>query len=335
MPKKRIFSGMQPSGEAHLGNYLGALRQWVRLQEEADCLFCVVDYHAITAAYEPATLPRRVFDMAVSFLAAGLDPDRSTIFVQSDVPEHTELAWLLNTVTPLGELERMTQFKDKSEGIEAIPAGLLNYPVLMSADILLYRADLVPVGEDQLQHLELTREIARRWNRQFGDYFPEPQGVMGDARRIRGLDGSAKMSKSRGNTVGMLDEPDAIAARVRTAVTDPQRVRRQDPGRPEVCNVFTLHGYFTPPEQRSEIETGCRAATLGCVDCKRQLASGVADHFAPMRERAAELKARPERVYEILGDGAARGRRLARETLREVRDRMGLVDRARLVVAGG
>jgi tryptophanyl-tRNA synthetase len=334
MSKKRVFSGMQPTGEAHLGNYLGALQQWVRLQEEADCLFCVVDYHAITVAYEPAELPRRIVDMAISFLAAGLDPDRATIFVQSDVPEHTELAWLLNTVTPIGELERMTQYKDKAEGVESVPAGLLNYPVLMAADILLYRADLIPVGEDQLQHLELTREIARRWNRQFGEYFPEPQGVMGAARRIRGLDGDAKMSKSRGNTVGMLDGPDAVAARVRTAVTDPQRIRRSDPGRPEVCNVFTLHGYFTPPEPLAAIEAGCRAATLGCVECKRMLADAITDHFAPMRERAAEYRSRPELVREILGDGAARCRRLAQETLREVRDRMGLNHTGSLAAAG-
>lgn len=334
MSRKRVFSGMQPTGEAHLGNYLGALRQWVGLQEEADCLFCIVDYHAITIAYDPRELPRRTFDMAVSFLAAGLDPDRCTIFVQSDVPEHTELTWLLNTVTPIGELERMTQYKDKAEGVESVPAGLLNYPVLMAADILLYRAQLVPVGEDQLQHLELTREIARRWNRQFGDYLPEPQGVLGEARRIRGLDGDAKMSKSRGNTVGMLDTPEAIASRVRTAVTDPRRVRRSDPGRPEVCNVFTLHGFFTPPEQVAEIEAGCRAATLGCVECKRMLAESIATHFAPMRERAAEYHARPERVHEILGDGAARCRRLAQETLREVRDRMGLSLSSRKVPAG-
>src|SRR5690606_27271042 len=220
MSRRRIFSGMQPSGEGHLGNYLGALRQWVRLQDEADCIYCIVNYHAITQPYESAELPERTFDLAVSFLAAGLDPDRCTIFVQSDVPAHTELAWILNTVTPLGELERMTQFKDKAAGLESVPAGLLNYPVLQAADILLYRATEVPVGEDQVQHLELTREIARRWNRQFGEYFPEPQAVVSDAGRIRGLDGEAKMSKSRGNTVGMLDSPEVIAQRVRAAVTD-------------------------------------------------------------------------------------------------------------------
>ena len=323
MSPKRIFSGVQPTGEAHLGNYLGAFKQWVELQDSADCIFSIVDYHAITVAYDPAELQKRTFDMAVSLLAAGLDPDKCTIFVQSAVPEHTELAWLLNTVTPLGELERMTQFKDKSSGMESIPAGLLNDPVLQAADILLYRADAVPVGEDQLQHLELTREIARRWNRQFGDYFPEPQALIGKAGRIRGLDGGAKMSKSRGNTVGMLESPESIAAKVRTAVTDPQRVKRSDPGRPEVCNVFSLHGFFTPAEDVARIDLECRSAELGCVACKRMLAESIARAFEPMRERAAEYGAHPERVHEILGDGAARCRRLAQETIREVRERMG------------
>lgn len=337
MQRKRVFSGMQPTGEAHLGNYLGALRQWVRLQDEAECIFSVVDLHAVTVEYEPTALPQRVLDMAVSFLAAGLDPDRSTIFVQSEVREHTELQWLLNTVAPLGELERMTQFKDKTEGMESIPAGLLNYPVLQAADILLYLATHVPVGEDQLQHLELTREVARRWNRQFaGDagFFPEPQPIVSDAGRIRGLDGQAKMSKSRGNTVGMLDAPDEVRARVRTAVTDPQRVRRTDPGRPEECNVFALHRFFTPAAEVERIGGECRVAGIGCVECKRALAEGIAREFEPMRTRALEYRARPEWVREILGDGAARCRVIARETMSEVRERMGLTARTG-VVAGG
>ena len=183
------------------------VKQWVELQDVAECIFSIVDYHAVTIAYDPAELQKRTFDMAVSLLAAGLDPDKCTIFVQSAVPEHTELAWLLNTVTSLGELERMTQFKDKSAGMESVPAGLLNYPILQAADILLYRADAVPVGEDQLQHLELTREIARRWNRLFGDYFPEPQALVGKAGRIRGLDGESKMSKSRGTRSGCWSPP--------------------------------------------------------------------------------------------------------------------------------
>ncbi len=321
---KRVFSGMQPSGEAHLGNYLGALRQWVELQEVHECFFCIVDEHAITSEYSPEDLPRRVFDLALSFLAVGLDPDRSTIFVQSDVPEHVALAWLLNSVAPIGELERMTQFKDKSRNLESIPAGLLNYPVLQTADILLYRAELVPVGEDQLQHLELSREIARRWNARFGEYFPEPQPVLSPAGRILGLDGSSKMSKSMGNTVSILAEPDEIWERVRTAVTDPQRVRRSDPGRPEVCNVYSLHKFFTPADAIGDIASQCRGATRGCVDCKRILADSIAERLEEVRERARELEAHPRRILEILEAGAKKAREEAKATLEEVRHRMGM-----------
>lgn len=331
-PRGRVFSGMQPSGEAHLGNYLGALRQWVRLQDEHECFFCIVDQHAITAEFEPASLPDQVFDLAVSFLAAGLDPERSTIFVQSDVPEHTELAWLFNTVAPVGHLERMTQYKEKSARLESIPAGLLNYPVLQAADILLYRASLVPVGEDQIQHLELTREIARKWNARFGEFFPEPEPIMSEAGRILGLDGKAKMSKSLDNTVRILAEPDEVWDRVRMAVTDPKKVRRNDPGRPEVCNVFTLHKHFTAAERIPDIEGQCRAGTRGCVDCKRILADSIIEHFAPMRERAAELRARPERVHEILEAGARRARDEARATIEEVRRRMGMTWRSHVPV---
>jgi tryptophanyl-tRNA synthetase len=327
---QRVFSGMQPSGEAHLGNYLGALRQWVELQDQHECFFCIVDQHAITGEFGPGELPRRVFDLAVSYLAVGLDPERSTIFVQSDVPEHTELSWLLNAVTPVGELERMTQYKDKSSRLDSIPAGLLNYPILQAADILLYRAQLVPVGEDQLQHLELSREIARRWNHRFGDLFPEPRPILSRAGRIVGLDGNAKMSKSMDNTVGILAEPDEIKARVRTAVTDPQRVRRDDPGRPEVCNVYSLHEHFTDPGRLPDIAGQCRAATRGCVDCKAILAESIADHFAETRERARELTSHPGRVLEILDAGAARARQEAHRTIEQVRARMGMDWRALL-----
>ena len=329
---KRIFSGMQPSGEAHLGNYLGALKPWVALQEEHECIFCIVDDHAITSGGDPAELPTRILDLAVSFLAVGLDPERSVIFVQSDVPEHTELAWLFNAVTPVGDLERMTQYKDKSQRFESVPAGILNYPILQAADILLYRADAVPVGEDQRQHLELTREIARKWNATYGELFPEPEAIIGEVGRILGLDGEAKMSKSLGNTVGILAEPDEIWSRVRTAVTDPQRVRLSDPGRPHVCNVFTLHGHITRSvegeEKVREIEHLCSTAGIGCVDCKRILADALAEEFAPMRERAAELRERPAEIREILDAGAARARSMARETMDEVRTRMGLDWRA-------
>jgi len=333
--RERVFSGMQPSGEAHLGNYLGALRNWVTMQDQHECFFCIVDEHAITGDFDPKTLPRRVFDLAVSFLAVGLDPERSVIFVQSDVPEHTELTWLLNAVAPLGELERMTQYKDKSARLESIPAGLLNYPILQTADILLYRASLVPVGEDQLQHLELAREIARRWNHRFGEYFPEPNPLTGKPVRILGLDGNAKMSKSMENTVGILAEPAEIRARIRTAVTDPQRVRRDDPGRPEVCNVYSLHGHFTDPSLLPDIAEQCRAGTRGCVDCKGILSESVAAHFAEARERAAELSAHPTRVVEILDAGAARARVVAQETMEVVRERMGMRWRDALGVRPG
>ncbi len=323
--RKRVFSGMQPSGEAHLGNYLGALKRWVEIQDEHECLFCIVDDHAITAGGDPAELPARTFDLAISFLAVGLDPARCTMFVQSDVPEHTELAWLFNAVTPIGDLERMTQYKDKAQRFESVPAGILNYPVLQAADILLYRADAVPVGEDQRQHLELTREIARKWNAAYGaDFFPEPEALIGTAGRIMGLDGEAKMSKSLGNTVGILDDPEEIRAKVRTAVTDPQRVRRSDPGRPEVCNVFSLHKHFTPAGRVAEIDAQCRSAEIGCVDCKMILADSIAETFAPMRERAAHYRANPQEVVAILESGADHARSIARETMTAVRGQMGL-----------
>jgi len=322
--KKRIFSGMQPSGEAHLGNYLGALKRWVDLQDEYDCIWCIVDDHAITSGSDPREMPQMVFDLAVSFLAVGLDPGRAIIFVQSDVSEHTELAWLFNAVTPVGELERMTQYKDKAQRFESVPAGILNYPILQAADILVYKTDAVPVGEDQRQHLEFAREIARRFNAAYGETFPEPQALIGDAGRILGLDGEAKMSKSLGNTVGIMAEPDEVWERVRTAVTDPQRVRRTDPGRPEVCNVYSLHKFFGDQALLDRIYRQCTSAEIGCVDCKRILADNLSSAFAPFRERAAHYRAHPDEVRRVLEEGAERARALASATIAEVRERMGL-----------
>ncbi len=323
--KKRVFSGMQPSGEAHLGNYLGALRRWVDMQDDYDCFWCIVDQHAITAGGSPAEMPAQVLDLAISFLAVGLDPERSTIFVQSDVPEHTELAWLFNAVTPVGDLERMTQYKEKSQRFESIPAGILNYPILQAADILLYKADAVPVGEDQKQHLEMTRDVARKFNAEYGDTFPLTEPLIGeDAGRILGLDGDAKMSKSLNNTVPVLAEPEEVWNRVRTAVTDPQRVKRTDPGRPEVCNVFTLHGFFTDEATRADIAVKCRAGEIGCVDCKRILSDNIATTFAPFRERATQYHENQDLVRQILDEGAQKARRIAKATMGEVRERMGL-----------
>jgi tryptophanyl-tRNA synthetase len=334
----RIFSGIQPSGELHIGNYLGAVKNWVRLQNEYEAIFCIVDYHAITVAYDPDVLRERRRDMAIGLLAAGLDPNVCSLFAQSAVPEHTELAWFFNTITPLGELERQTQFKEKSAKQESINAGLLNYPVLQAADILLYRADVVPVGEDQVQHLELSRVIARRWNAQFArktgriaedgsderePYFPEPQALLTPTRRIMGLDGQAKMSKSMGNTIGLLESPESIWAKLRPAVTDPKRIRKTDPGTPEVCNIYHLHKAFSPPTTVEHVATQCRTAGWGCIDCKKVLAESIETELVPIRRRAAELAAKPALVEEALAAGGDRCRAIARETIDEVRERMG------------
>jgi len=296
------------------------------MQEEHECFFCIVDYHAITQDYSIQELARRTLDMAIGLLAAGIDPERAVVFVQSHVPEHTELAWVFTSVTPIGELERMTQFKDKSQRQESVLAGLLNYPVLQAADVLLYKADMVPVGEDQVQHIELMREIARKWNGRYGEgFFPEPQASITGARRIIGLDGQTKMSKSLGNTIGVLEDRDSIWQSLRPAVTDPARVKRTDPGNPEVCNIYSLHRHFSPEATVAEVESNCRSAGWGCLDCKRVLADNVADVFEPIRARASDLQDAPGQVSEILEDGATRARRVAQETMHEVRDRMGLM----------
>ncbi len=322
----RIFSGIQPSGELHIGNYLGAIKNWVALQHQhPGSLFCVVDYHAITGNYDPALLRQRRWDMALSLLAAGIDPSHASLFVQSDVPEHTELSWIFTTNAPLGDLERQTQFKDKAGTMESIPAGLLMYPVLQAADILLYRADRVPVGEDQVQHLELSRDIARRWNARFGEgFFPEPQALLTPTRRILGLDGRAKMSKSLGNTIGLMETEDEIWQKLRPAVTDPQRVRKSDPGRPEVCNVFSLHKAFSPDDTVAEVDTNCRTAAWGCIDCKKVLLGHMMTELTPIRTRAQALAAEPDAVLGALANGAHTARSIAQETMREVKDRMGL-----------
>jgi tryptophanyl-tRNA synthetase len=322
----RIFSGIQPTGDLHIGNWLGAVQNWVALQDQYDCIFCVVDLHAVTMPYDAPQLAQRTRDMAIGLLAAGIDPSRAILFVQSAVHQHAELNWLLTTVAPLGELERMTQFKDKTGRLESVPVGLLCYPILQAADILLYRADKVPVGEDQVQHLELTREVARRWNAAFSPespWFPEPQPLLTPAKRIMGLDGHAKMSKSLGNTLGLMESPEEIWQKLRVAATDPARVTRKDPGTPTLCNVFTLHRYFSTPETVAEVDLKCRTAGWGCLDCKRRLADAMIETFAPIRSRAEALKADPARVDAVLAEGAERARAIASDTLQETRRRMG------------
>jgi tryptophanyl-tRNA synthetase len=335
----RIFSGIQPSGSLHIGNYLGAVKNWVELQHKYESFFCIVDYHAITVPYEPADLRARTADMALSLLAAGLDPAKCTLFVQSKVPEHTELAWIFNTLTPLGELERQTQFKEKASREESVPAGILNYPVLQAADILLYRADLVPVGEDQVQHLELSREIARKWNARFDpqsvaegaasdepgrSFFPEPKPLLTPTRRVMGLDGQAKMSKSLGNTVDLLEDPASIWEKLRPAVTDPKRVRRTDPGTPEVCNIYHLHKAFSPPATVEHVAVQCRTAGWGCLDCKKVLHESMERELAPIRARAKEIAANPKKMEKDLAAGAEHARSEARKTMGEVKTKMGL-----------
>jgi tryptophanyl-tRNA synthetase len=324
--KPRVFSGIQPSGELHIGNWLGAVRTWSQqvAEQREDLLFCIVDAHAITVEYDPVELRMRIADMARDLIACGLDPDRCTLFVQSDVREHTELAWYLANVTPLGDLHRMTQFKEKSAGKEHVLVGLFTYPVLMAADVLVYKAHVVPVGEDQLQHLELARDTARRFNHRFGETFPEPQARLSNAPRILGLDGQGKMSKSKGNTIALFDDRDAFWNKLRGAFTDPQRLRRSDPGRPEVCNIYTMHKALSTPDEVDRTYRECTTAQRGCVDCKRVLFETFDRDLVPLRARRAEIDAHPARARQALGDGASKARRIATQTMRQVRDAMGL-----------
>jgi len=325
-PRETIFSGIQPSGELHLGNYLGAVRNWVALQSSYRCFYCIVDYHAITQPFDPTQMGRRVREMAADLIACGIDPAVSTLFVQSAVPEHTELAWALASVTSHGELGRMTQFKDKSEkSPDNINAGIFTYPVLQAADILIYHATKVPVGEDQRQHLELAREIVRKWNARFGETFREPEALYSTTPKILGLDGQAKMSKSLGNTISLREDDDAVWNKLRTAATDPARVRRTDAGDPDKCNVFSLHRFFTSEERQAEVRKGCTTAGIGCIECKKWLLEGIQADLERIRARRAEILAKPDTVDEILADGARRARLVAAQTLATVRDRLGLL----------
>jgi tryptophanyl-tRNA synthetase len=327
-PKKRqrVLSGIQPSGELHIGNYLGAVRTWVAQVEaqEEDTLFCVVDAHAITVSYEPDDLRKRILALATDLIACGVDPSKTTLFVQSDVREHTELAWYLASVTPMGDLSRMTQFKDKDPEKEFVSAAFFSYPVLMSADILLYNATIVPVGEDQLQHLELARETARRFNHRFGKIFREPKPRLSSAPRIMGLDGVTKMSKSKGNSIGLFDPPDVFWKKLKGAFTDPQRLRLSDPGRPEICNIFTMHKAVSPEATVKEAHDQCTTAGWGCVDCKKVMFDNFDRELVPLRVRRTALLAKPEEVQKALAEGADKARALALPTMREVRKAMGL-----------
>jgi tryptophanyl-tRNA synthetase len=289
---ERVFSGIQPTGELHIGNYLGAIRNWVAVQDTHDCIYCIVDYHALTVPYQVGEMQQRIFELACGLLACGIDPQRSSLFVQSEVPQHTELTWILNTVTSMGELSRQTQFKSKAEQhADHINVGLFTYPVLQAADILLYKATKVPVGEDQAQHLELSREVARRFNSRFGQTFPEPGTMFSSTPRIRGLDGQAKMSKSLGNTIAVKEQPEELRRKLAKAFTDPNKLRRNDPGNPDICNIYTLHTFFGSPADTAVVNRDCRSGALGCVECKRRLGDagvGVVEHAGAVGQHDAE-----------------------------------------------
>ncbi|MBN2530658.1 MAG: tryptophan--tRNA ligase [Deltaproteobacteria bacterium] len=405
IPSNRVFSGIQPSGDIHIGNYLGAVKKWVELSDTHECIYCVVDDHAITVEYDVHQLPVRTFNAVLATMACGLNPEKCTIFVQSHVPQHTELTWLFNSITPMGSLFRMTQFKDKARnalqrsldtkqggarktalfglkkignqtlklsdklkadletidpkaaagfkgeefialqkqvmrindmmgvmmqhlqvglGVADASCGLFDYPVLQAADILLYKASLIPVGEDQEQHLELCREIAERFNKKFGDIFPMAQRIKGEATRIMGLDGAAKMSKSLNNYIGVLDDMETITNRLKPAFTDPGRIRRDDPGNPDICNIYSLHKLFSNDATCDEIAEECPKGSIGCFDCKQKLAEAINRELAPIRDRAGMLRAKPELVLEALSAGRAKAGQIAKETMGEVRESMGI-----------
>ncbi|MBI2906162.1 MAG: tryptophan--tRNA ligase [Chloroflexi bacterium] len=325
--KGRVFSGARPTGRQHIGNYLGAIQNYVKLQDDYDCIYCIVDIHALTTLEETSVLQDNIREMMLDWLAAGLDPARSILFVQSHVPEVMELHTLLSMVTPLSWLLRVATFKEKAkQQPQNVNYGLVGYPVLMTADIVLYKADTVPVGEDQLPHLELAREIVRRFHTFFGATFPEPNAKLTDFPLVMGLDGARKMSKSLDNQIELAASPKDTAKRVMTAVTDPARRYRTDPGHPTICNVFTLHHFFNDGLV-SQIERECMAADRGCVACKQQLAQGINGSLQPFRDRRAEIAARRGYVEEVMADGARRARAIAVETLKEVKYKMRLLPR--------
>jgi tryptophanyl-tRNA synthetase len=327
MARGRILSGMRPTGRLHLGNYTGALENWVQLQGEYENFHMVADWHALTTDLENArTMRERTFDMVADWIAAGIDPEKSPVFVQSHVPQHAELHLIFSMLITVPRLERNPAVKEQARDLgleDRMTYGHLGYPVLQAADILLYKANIVPVGEDQVPHIEITREIARKFNSVYGDVFPEPEARLTPFLRFPGLDGK-RMSKSAGNVILMSEEPDEIRKKVRTAYTDPGKLRLGDPGRPieSGCVVYTAHTKFNV-EEHARILADCESGALGCVACKTLLSTRLSDYFKDFREKRAELAAKPERVWGYLEDGAARARKVAGETLRQVHEAMG------------
>jgi tryptophanyl-tRNA synthetase len=325
-PRKRVLSGMQPSGLMHLGNYLGALENWKALQEDYECFFFVADWHALSTNYADTSRIREfVRELLIDWLAAGIDPKRSTVFIQSHIPEHAVLHLLLSMMVPVSWLERNPTYKEKQDEIkekDLSTYGFLGYPVLQAADILLYKPDFVPVGKDQLPHLELTRELARRFNDIYKKpVFPEPKEHLTKFPKVLGTDGR-KMSKSYGNTINLSDAEPVVRQKLKTMVTDPARVRRTDPGNPDVCPVYEFHKIYSPQEVQAQINTDCRTAAIGCIDCKKLVADKMVERMAPMWEARASLISHPSRIDEIVQDGSQRAAKVAKATLAEVNEAM-------------
>ena len=328
--RKRVLSGMRSTGKLHLGNYIGALDNWVRMQDEYQCFFEVADWHALTTDYaDTSQVKRNSLEVALDWLAAGLDPEKSVIFIQSHVPAHAELHLLFSMITPLGWLERVPTYKEQRDNIKDKDLGtygFLGYPVLQSADILLYKGEVVPVGEDQVAHVELTREIARRFNGFYGkreNVFPEPQSLLTVAPKLPGTDGR-KMSKSYGNAILLTDPEPVVRAKLKTMVTDPARVRRTDPGNPDVCPVGDLHKIFSSKETVAKVDAGCRSAGIGCIECKGWAADALVQLLNPMQERRKKFEENPRLAWDILEAGSARARKVAAETMESVRESMGM-----------
>ena len=324
MAKQVILSGMQPTGRLHLGNLEGALANWVALQDDYDMYCCIVDWHSLTARYnDVASMDDDIVQMAIDYLAAGLDPHKVAIFIQSQVKEHAELHLLLSMITPTPWLERVPSYKEKSEKLGLDSYGFLGYGLLQAADILIYRADFVPVGKDQLPHIELSREIARRFNSLYGEVFPEPQAKLAKFPEVPGIDGN-KMSKSYNNEIAIADTPEVTTDKLKKMFTDPQKLRKGDPGRPEICAVFTLHKIYTPQEQWDAIDRTCRSGELGCVADKKHLAESINKALEPIRQKRRELEANLGYVNDVLAEGAKRARARAQETMAMVREKMHL-----------
>jgi tryptophanyl-tRNA synthetase len=324
--KGRVFSGARPTGRQHLGNYLGAIKNYVALQDEYDCIYCVVDLHALTTMEETEDLRQNTYDMTLDWLAAGIRPEESIIFVQSHVPQVTLLHTILSMVTPLGKLTDLPTFKEKArQQPHNVNYGLVGYPVLMSADIALYKADLVPVGIDQAPHLEFAREVVRSFNFRYNTAcLVEPQMKSTQTPKVLGIDGQQKMSKSLDNHIEMAGTPEETQKRIMQMVTDPARMRRSDPGNPDVCNVFSMHKVFSPPEEVAMIDIECRRAGIGCVDCKKRFAHNLNHHLEPFRARRVDLAKDPDQVWDVLADGAQRARLIAEKTMEEVQAAVGL-----------